>query len=173
MEVEANLFASELLMPTSWFRPLAEDADPQLATVKKLASVFNTSLTATGIKFVDLSRDECILVSSANGVVTWSKQKGNRSGLRIEKGMRLHPESLAAHAAERTENLGPEVVSPDPWITQNAYERELEVTEQSWKLEGYNSVLSLLVVADVDGVEDYDMVRHYELKNGGKDAGGI
>jgi ABC-type polysaccharide transport system permease subunit len=65
------------------------------------------------------------------------------------------------------------VVSTDAWITQNAYERELEVTEQSWKLEGYNSVLSLLVVADVDGAEDYDMVRHYELKKKRRDAGVI
>lgn len=165
MEVEANLFASELLMPTNLFRPLAENSDPRLATVKSLAGVFNTSLTATGMKFVELNRYECVLVLSTNGIVAWSKQKGARSGLRIEKGMRLHQESLAIHASDTAKELGPEVVPPDAWITHNAYERELEVTEQSWRLEGHNSVLSLLVVADVDGAEDYDMVRHYTLKN--------
>jgi hypothetical protein len=165
MEVEANLFASELLMPTNLFRPLAESAEPRLATVKNLAGTFNTSLTATGMKFVELNCYECVLVLSTNGVVVWSKQKGARSGLRIEKGMRLHPESLAIHACATEKEFGPEVVPPEVWITHNAYERQLEVTEQSWRLEGYNSVLTLLVVADVDGAKDYDMVRHYELKN--------
>lgn len=169
MEVEANLFASELLMPTNLFRPLAENADPRLTTVKTLAGTFNTSLTATGMKFVELNRHECVLVLSTNGVVSWSKQKGARSGLRIEKGMRLHQESVAIHASDK--ELGPEVVPREAWITHNAYERELEVTEQSWRMEGYNSVLTLLVVADVDGADDYDMVRHYELKNHRGDLG--
>jgi len=165
MEVEANLFASELLMPTNLFRPLAENADPRLATVKNLAGTFNTSLTATGMKFVEFNRYECVLVLSTNGIVVWSKQKGARSGLRIEKGMRLHQESLAIHASDIEKEFGPEVVPPEAWITHNAYDRQLEVTEQSWRLEGHNSVLTLLVMADVDGIEDYDMVRHYELKN--------
>src|ERR1700679_1665303 len=53
MEVEANLFASEFLMPTALFRPLAGDVEPRLEQVKSLAGTFNTSLTATGMKFVD------------------------------------------------------------------------------------------------------------------------
>lgn len=168
MEVEANLFASELLMPTCVFRPLAQDANPTLGMVKSLAAVFNTSLTATGMKFVDENRHECILVWSTNGTVSWSKQKGARSGLRIDKGMRLHQDSLAAHAAEKSCELGPEVVPPEAWITHNAYEREIEVTEQSWLFKDYNSVLTLLAVVDADGAKDYDMVRHYELKMGGR-----
>jgi hypothetical protein len=54
----------------------------------------------------------------------------------------------------------------------NAYNRKLEITEQSWLLKDYNSVLTLLVVVDADGAadrsEDYDMVRHYERKNKGR-----
>jgi len=165
MEVEANLFASELLMPTALFRPLAEDADPELGKVKELARMFNTSLTASGMRFVELNRHECVLVLSTNGVVSWSKQKGSRSGLRIEKGMRLHPESLAVYASGESNELRPEIVPGDAWITHNAYERELEVTEQSWPLQDYNSVLTLLVVTDIDGAGEDDMVRHYEKKN--------
>lgn len=165
MEVEANLFASELLMPTALFRPLAEDADPELGKVKELAGMFNTSLTAAGMRFVELNRHECVLVLSTDGVVSWSKQKGNRSGLRIKKGMRLHPESLAIYAGGASSELGPEIVPVDAWITHNAYERELEVTEQSWRLQQYNSVLTFLVVADIDGAEEDDMVRHYEKRN--------
>jgi len=78
--------------------------------------------------------------------------------------MRLHPESLAAHAVAGPGELGPEVVPPEAWITSNAYERQLEVTEQSWLIQDYNSVLTLLVVVDADGAEEYDLVRHYEKK---------
>lgn len=165
MEVEANLFASELLMPTALFRPLAENADPRLTKVRDLAELFNTSLTATGMRFVEMNRHECVLVLSNNGVVSWSKQQGSRSGLRIEKGMRLHQESLAAQAVNAADEFGPEVVPADAWITHNAYERQLEVTEQSWRLLNYNVVLTLLVVADVDGATEYDMVQHYKEKN--------
>jgi Zn-dependent peptidase ImmA (M78 family) len=161
MEVEANLFASELLLPTPVFRPLAESADPRLEIVKDLAGKFDTSLTATGMKFVDESQHECILVLSKGESVTWSKQKGKRSGLRIDKGMKLHESSLAFYAATEGDR-GPEAVPAEAWITQNAYKRQIEVTEQSWFLRDYSSVLTLLVVVDADGAKDYDMVRHYQ-----------
>jgi len=123
------------------------------------------SVAPTGMKFIDLNKHECVLVLSKNSVVAWSKQQGRRSGLRIEKGMKLHPDSLAHHVTPPAGEAGPEVVNPEAWISQNAYARQIEVTEQSWALEGYNSALTLLVIADVDGAEDDDLVRHYELKN--------
>lgn len=165
MEVEANLFASELLMPTGLFRPLASDVEPRLERVKSLAGIFNTSLTATAMKFVDLNKHECILVLSSNKVVSWSKQQGNRSGLRIEKGMKLHPESAAFHLDASNGESKPEPVKAEAWITHNWYERQIEITEQSWALDIYNSILTLLVVSDVDGGEGDDMVRHYEVKS--------
>ena len=108
---------------------------------------------------------ELIVVLSTNKTVAWSKQQGNRSGLRIEKGMRLHPDSFAFHLETSAEASKPEVVNVEAWITHNWYDRQIEITEQSWALEGYNSVLTMLVVADVDGAQDDDMVRHYEIKN--------
>lgn len=165
MEVEANLFASELLMPSFLFRPLAENAEPILGTVRDLAGLFATSLTATGMKFVGVNRHECILVLSKNGIVAWSKQKGARSGLRIEKGMTLHPDSLAYHVRDPRRELGPEQVPSEAWIGQNCYDRKIEVTEQSWSLDGYQSILTLLVIVDTDGEDADDMVQHYERKN--------
>jgi Zn-dependent peptidase ImmA (M78 family) len=165
MEVEANLFASELLMPSFLFGPLAKNAEPLLDNIRTLTSKFDTSLTATAMKFVDMNQHECILVLSTNGVVAWSKQKGNRSGLRIEKGTALHAESLARYAAESGRKAGPEVVPAAAWITQNWYDRSIQVTEESWLLEGYNSVITLLVVVDDDESEDRDMTDHYSERN--------
>lgn len=165
LEVEANIFASELLLPTALFRPLAEDAAPTLESISGLADTFVTSLTATGMKFVDLNRYESVLVLSTDGKVAWSKQKGARTGLRIEKGMALHQESLAQYVAESQGKLGPKPVPAEAWIGENWYDRQIEVTEQSWSLDGYRSVLTLLVITDVDEPREEDMVGHYEQKS--------
>ena len=165
VEVEANLFASELLMPTFLFRELAQDVEPSLSIIKKIAGIFLTSLTATGMKFVDANRHECIFVLSTNGLVVWAKQKGNRSGLRIEKGTPLHEDSLARHLNSGTMESGRAVVTPETWITGNFYNRKLEVTEESWRLDDYNSVLSLLVVVDGDSDNsEQDMVSRFERR---------
>jgi hypothetical protein len=165
LEVEANIFASELLMPTFLFRPLAQDSAPSLKSISDLGATFVTSLTATGIKFVDLNRHECVMVLSDGGKVAWSKQRGNRSGLRIEKGMGLHQDSLARYVSETKGKLGPTQVDPEAWITDNWSGRRLEMTEESWALDGYNSVLTLLVVNDVDEPQEEDMVGHYDRKS--------
>jgi hypothetical protein len=165
LEVEANIFASELLMPTALFRPIAENAAPTLESISSLADTFVTSLTATGIKFVDQNRHECVLVLSKDNRVAWSKQKGTRSGLRIEKGMALHQESLAQYVAEPQGMLGPTAVPAEAWIATNWYERQIELTEQSWTLDGYRSVLTLLVITDMDEPQEEDMVGHYERKS--------
>jgi hypothetical protein len=166
LEVEANIFASELLMPTFLFRPLAQDASPCLESVSDLSARFVTSLTATGMKFVDINRHECVLLLSSNGKVVWSKQKGARSGLLIEKGMPLHQDSLARYVSEPMGKSGPTPVAPDVWISENWHGREIEVTEQSWMLDGYNSVMSLLVICEVDEPQEMDMVGHYARKAG-------
>jgi hypothetical protein len=165
MEVEANVFASELLMPTCLFRPLVECVEPLLGNIKNVAGLFDTSLTATGMKFVDVNEHECILVLSTDGVVTWSKQKGCRSGLRIEKGTPLHTESLAKCAFNSSGKFGPEIVAAEAWITGNWYDRQIEITEESWALEEYNSVLSLLTVVENDDGGECDMVDHYHERN--------
>lgn len=74
------------------------------------------------------------------------------------------PRVLAYHAPTNADS-GPEVVATDAWITQNAFERSLEITEQSWRLRDYISVLSLLVVVDADGRDDFDMVSQNQRKN--------
>jgi len=166
LEVEANIFASELLMPTFLFRPVAQNAAPCLDAIRTLATTFVTSLTATGMKFVDLNRHECVLVLSTDGKVIWSKQKGHRSGLRIEKGMTLHQDSLARHIAEPEGKMGPTQVDPEAWITENSYGRQIELTEESWTMDGYNSVLTLLVITDSDEPQEEDLVEHYGRKAG-------
>ena len=100
---------------------------------------------------------------STRGKVVWSKQKGERTGLRIEKGMPLHEGSLAKYL-EPNDEAGPSPVEPEAWISQNWHERQLDITEESWAMDDYDSILTLLVIADNDERREVDMIEHYERK---------
>jgi len=60
IEVEANTFASELLMPSRLFRPACRKADPSIAILRTLAVEFSTSLTSTAVRYVEDSKESCM-----------------------------------------------------------------------------------------------------------------
>lgn len=70
-ESEANDFASELLMPSVLFEPRCDRNRPSLHDVGELAQEFQTSLTATALRFVSFSPEPCAVVQSTKGVVDW------------------------------------------------------------------------------------------------------
>ncbi|MBV8758834.1 MAG: ImmA/IrrE family metallo-endopeptidase [Deltaproteobacteria bacterium] len=94
-EAEANWFASELLMPAVLFRPHCDVAEPSFAAVKAVARVFRTTLTATCIRFVQLSAERCALVWSESGRVKWCVRSADFPGW-IERGRVLSGNSHAA-----------------------------------------------------------------------------
>lgn len=53
-EPEANAFAAELLMPTDLFLDRCRGKLPSLSTLTELSSEFNTSLTSTTYRFVEI-----------------------------------------------------------------------------------------------------------------------
>ncbi len=62
MEVEANAFASELLMPAKFVQPKIKNKSPSLALIKQLSEEFQTSITASAIKFIEHTEEACALV---------------------------------------------------------------------------------------------------------------
>jgi len=150
MEVEANLFASELLMPISMCRRLYAKLEPSMQLGCEVANLFGTSLTASLMRLIDVWNQECILVLAKDGVIMWSKQSDYKSGLRIDKGTPLHADTLAKYSSMDELKLGPEEVPMESWISNATYGRCVEITEQCWHQEGYNASLSLLVITDAD-----------------------
>jgi Zn-dependent peptidase ImmA (M78 family) len=70
-EAEANWFAAEILMPGNLVRPLC-NVPPSFEAIERVARRCNTTLTATAIRFVQLSPEGCALVWSEDGRVKWS-----------------------------------------------------------------------------------------------------
>lgn len=61
-ERRANRFAADLLLPKFIFEPLAKNKEITFQTVRELCSLFQTSITATAIRLVELGSFPAIIV---------------------------------------------------------------------------------------------------------------
>lgn len=146
-EIEANTFASELLMPTYLFRPRCEEVTPDLQLIKRLAEEFNVTLTAAAVRFVEESKSTCMVVFSKDDKVSWWKRSDlcNNLGLWIDKGWSCQPESMAWHCL-RDEVVPPDgiTIEPSVWFGESCADRIGGIQEQSIRLGHYPTVLTLL-----------------------------
>ena len=91
-ELEANEFASELLMPEKLFLNEAKDKKITPLLIKQLAEKFKTSLTATVFRYMQLDLHPICLVFIENGIVKyWKKSEELRvwfsDYIRLVRGM--------------------------------------------------------------------------------------
>ena len=88
-ETRANDYAVDLLLPRSMFKPRAGGKSMTIQTASSLADAFNTSLTATTLRLVQLGSFPAVIVVSALDRMKWF-----RRGPDV-------PESLWPHAPGR------------------------------------------------------------------------
>jgi len=150
VEIEANRFASHLLMPAFLFRPRCRKQDPNIATVRALATEFDTSLTATAIRFVEETGYLCTVVLSRDGTVEWAKSTEGRQAPRIDKGQRLNPDTLAYHCTTDDQLSAWQAVPASAWFEDAEDARRWDVTEQSLRFRGYPFVLTLLCLTEME-----------------------
>ncbi len=139
-ETEANHFAAELLMPEQLFKPLCDRNRPSLREVRDLAARFNTSLTATAVRFIEFCPEPCAVAHSTAGVVDWSIKTHNFP-LIIRRGTRLTRDTYAGdlHVGLTVEDR-PQLIDGAGWADSSS----IDLQEHSIKLGGYGSVLTLL-----------------------------
>jgi hypothetical protein len=70
-EIEASIFAGALLMPAEPFRERVAHRLPKTQVISDLANYFDTSLTATALRFVETSNDYCVFIVSEGGKIRW------------------------------------------------------------------------------------------------------
>ena len=148
-ELDANEFASELLLPTRYVRPLLASGHPDLAKIERTATEYETSLTATTRKFLQLTDHVCAMVWSTAGVSRWY-QRSEACTVFIRTGP-LDPGSKAANLFRGGQREKPqfEEVCSDVWLSPPGDETVDRVLECSVFLKNYDSVLTLLWIEDV------------------------
>ncbi len=145
IETEANIFAAEVLMPRNLFFPICRSLEPGIASIKKLSSVFDTSFTATALRFIDATKENCFLVYSKDLKVVWWKK--NKSKLFIERQWELKQKTMAFNCIKNNlQETSMQKIFYDNWFSELPDKLSVSVSEQAIRLGDSTSALSLLWV---------------------------
>jgi len=146
-EIEANEFAASILMPTEIFAPHFDAGPPNIEIVRDLSGKFRTTLTATALRYVQLSSEPCAATITKNGIIKWYK-KSPSFDFHIKVGEKLSPiiEDLDSHDVEEVPTR-PTKVPASAWLAGVKNEEAL-IFEQSIALRSYGVILSLLWICD-------------------------
>ncbi len=78
-EAEANTFSAHLLLPTELFRNDAGPCGFCKTDISRLAESYNVSFSSTALRFLEVTGDECALVTISEGDWSWF-QKSKKTG---------------------------------------------------------------------------------------------
>lgn len=155
-EVQANWFASELLLPEEHFRKHVQYKDLNKRLLDDLCTEFDTSLTATGMRFITF-KPEYAMVYSENSRIGWFHIGAEfRYFLDVRPRSSLHKDSFAFDFFNRS--VIPDTfneVPPNAWSSDSRLRRSSRLMELSIGSRTYNHVLTFLYV-EHDEEDDYD-----------------
>jgi len=142
-EIEANEFASCILMPEIIFSHYVKKEAPNMDRVSELSSEFGTTLTATAIRYIQLSLEPCAVAVSKNCTLKWYK-KSDSFGFHLKVGEKLSQDTYAFDFFDGSElPMCPRKVPAYAWVAGDI-DRDGEIIEHSIALKSYDVVLSLL-----------------------------
>ena len=141
-ESEANDFAAELLMPEFLFKGRCDRNRPSLKDIRELAADFQTSLTATALRFVYYAPEPCAVAQSSHGVIDWCAwSQPFRLGIR--RGTRLSNRTYAGDLfAGKPVGDYPSQVDGDAW-SDSPWAANIDLFEHSARVSP-SSVLTML-----------------------------
>jgi len=71
IERQADTFAASLLMPENLFKDKLTEYEKGLSCIEAMSRLCNTSLTATAIRYAQLTNDKIIAIVSTNGIIDY------------------------------------------------------------------------------------------------------
>lgn len=163
-EREADEFAAELLLPSSYAQPKFANELPSLVVIQSVADESGASLSATAWRYCDLITERCAIVWSKNGKISWYKAS-REFGFYLKRGRNIEKGTQASEcfAGTRT-HAAPEPVSAELWLDERVIEEGSKIWEHSIGLPFYESVLSLLWIKErIERYSDYDEPEPDEL----------
>lgn len=154
IEVEADTFASYLLMPLDDFRAQIDGQPFSMDLLRHCADRYGVSVTAAALKWREVAPGRVIVLSARDGFLDWScsNERAFRSGAYFatrKEIIELPAESILNHAA-RSASGQSGVVSASVWLPRE--NTELEIEEHAFVIEGneYNYTLGVLILPEVE-----------------------
>lgn len=116
-EVEANVFAAELLMPEDIIRSKVIGNIPSFNIISKLADDFETTLTATAIRFISLTQEPCALIASDGKTRIWTScSSGFLEDFKLLETDEIHKYSCVADTPPSLRNPTSDSVPAGAWL---------------------------------------------------------
>jgi hypothetical protein len=140
----ANAFAAELLLPRGLIEKSCDVKEVSFEPIKVIAEKFQTSLTATAIKFVRFCPEMCAVICSKDSVIKWI-YKSSDFWPYIQIGKTLDKRTLAYdffHGKELAED--PEDINIVAWIDSDKPRDVEEIVEHSIGFPRLECVLTIL-----------------------------
>ena len=152
VELQADEFASQLLMPLSHFRPMTSQGVIDLDKLSSATTHFGVSLTAACLRWIRSTEESAVLVLSRDGFIDWSisSQRAFDNGGFIRSRQRVvevPPGSLTADDTV-TMSKGGERLPLKTWFEHahvDAVVREMKIA-----CDNYGYTLSLLHLSPAD-----------------------
>lgn len=153
IEVEANTFAANLLMPEKIFKNYVSKKAPSVDLIIRTSNEFCTSLTATLIRYVECSFEPLALVHVKDGVITWSKRNKDFTYFLKRTGCAIHEHTYVIDCFQERKSSAAGKVPAYAWIDDYKVDGDSTIHEISFYSPVLNVAHSLLWV-------DSDIERH-------------
>jgi Zn-dependent peptidase ImmA (M78 family) len=151
-ELEANEFAAELLLPSKVVADRFDLDNPSLSRISLVANDFETSLSATTWRFLDLTGEPCAMVLSREGTALWYRTNDALPFLMPLKSL-PSPVSIAGRlfAGESfPDGMGLQEVDADAWFYPSNAALIGTLYEDSIYLRNYAAVFTLLWAVELE-----------------------
>jgi len=148
-EIEANVFAGELLVPERLVDPTVRRERPTMSVIREMSTKFETSLTAAAYRTMQLTPFRAAIVWSTGGVVRWFKASEEFEAFvsvreSVAQGTYAHDCFRGMPVPDMLKS-----VKSDLWLAESNRGNPDYILEHSIPLPSYNSVLTLLCIEAV------------------------
>jgi len=147
-EAEANVFASELLIPRSLVGPALVGSKPTFQLIREMSRLFDVSLTASAFRAMGLTSFRAAIVWSTSGVIRWFKASEEFMAFVSVKDSVA--EGTYAYDCFRGVKVPDDLnsVRAELWLSESKRRNPDYVQEHSIWLPAYDSVLTLLYIEE-------------------------
>lgn len=160
LELQADHFAKELLMPESLFRQEIPKAGEGFAAIEYLSQTFNTSITATAIRYCTFAEDAVVVIMSSDKKVEWSFMSPTLSDLpNIEwiKKSSLVPQNSYTYDFNKNKANVKNAKKVEGWTNLSVWLEDapkIEMKEDVVGLGSYGKTLTILFTNESIDIEE-------------------
>lgn len=153
-EKEADYFSTCLLMPKHLFEDEIYKFNDGLEAIKGLARIFNTSLTTTAIRYIELTETPAMLVISSKGIIeaVFDTKELRKFGAKRYSKNNIFPNKNIIS----TEALKKEIFLHE-WVDTN---QNIKAIEETIALGAYDKILTIVTTTTLyDEIDEHEEVQ--------------